>query len=179
MEVGPAIRWRGRPATIGSDNGTELTSMAVLRWCQLNGVEWHYIAPGSQHRTPSSRASTGASETNASTTHCSRRSLRPAAPSPHGRRTTTITDHIRHSAICPPAEFAMKSTLEKQAAQDQKRNQDSASSRRRLVSQVNRAPGRRLAGHRQLGAQARRAVAAEDIEPAELVRRRGRDTPAR
>ena len=26
--------------------GTELTSMAVLRWCQQNGVEWHYIDPG-------------------------------------------------------------------------------------------------------------------------------------
>jgi putative transposase len=29
-----------------SDNGTELTSMAILRWCQESGVEWHYIAPG-------------------------------------------------------------------------------------------------------------------------------------
>lgn len=26
--------------------GTELTSMAVLKWCQQTGVEWHYIAPG-------------------------------------------------------------------------------------------------------------------------------------
>ncbi|WP_408068510.1 IS3 family transposase [Xanthobacter oligotrophicus] len=37
---------RGRPATIVSDNGTELTSMAILKWCQQTGVEWHYIAPG-------------------------------------------------------------------------------------------------------------------------------------
>ena len=37
---------RGRPTTIVSDNGTELTSMAVLRWCQDTGVAWHYIAPG-------------------------------------------------------------------------------------------------------------------------------------
>ena len=29
-----------------SDNGTELTSMAVLSWCQHTGVDWHYIAPG-------------------------------------------------------------------------------------------------------------------------------------
>ena len=28
-----------------SDNGTELTSHAVLAWCQDTGVEWHYIAP--------------------------------------------------------------------------------------------------------------------------------------
>ena len=31
---------------IVSDNGTELTSMAVLAWSQRTGVEWHYIAPG-------------------------------------------------------------------------------------------------------------------------------------
>ena len=37
---------RGLPGTIVSDNGTEMTSMAVLKWCQGTGVEWHYIAPG-------------------------------------------------------------------------------------------------------------------------------------
>jgi putative transposase len=31
---------------IVSDNGTELTSRAVLRWSQETRVEWHYIAPG-------------------------------------------------------------------------------------------------------------------------------------
>ena len=29
-----------------SDNGTELTSRAILRWSQEARVEWHYIAPG-------------------------------------------------------------------------------------------------------------------------------------
>ena len=37
---------RGLPATVVSDNGTELTSMAVLHWSQARGVAWHYIAPG-------------------------------------------------------------------------------------------------------------------------------------
>lgn len=37
---------RGQPAMVVSDNGTELTSMAVLSWCQRTGIEWHYIAPG-------------------------------------------------------------------------------------------------------------------------------------
>ncbi|WP_347313382.1 IS3 family transposase [Defluviimonas sp. SAOS-178_SWC] len=37
---------RGRPKTIVSDNGTELTSLAVLRWCQETRIDWHYIAPG-------------------------------------------------------------------------------------------------------------------------------------
>jgi transposase InsO family protein len=37
---------RGKPVTIVSDNGTELTSNAVLRWAAEQGIEWHYIAPG-------------------------------------------------------------------------------------------------------------------------------------
>jgi putative transposase len=32
--------------SIISDNGTELTSRAVLAWAQKNGVAWHYIDPG-------------------------------------------------------------------------------------------------------------------------------------
>jgi putative transposase len=39
-------RQRARPHTIVSDNGTELTGRAVLRWSQDRAVEWHYIAPG-------------------------------------------------------------------------------------------------------------------------------------
>jgi putative transposase len=50
-----------RPAMIVSDNGTELTSMAMLRWSQDRQVAWHYIAPG-RSRTPSSRASTARCE---------------------------------------------------------------------------------------------------------------------
>ena len=34
------------PAMIVSDNGTELTSHAILRWQEERGVLWHYIAPG-------------------------------------------------------------------------------------------------------------------------------------
>ena len=37
-------REEGRILSV-SDNGTEITSMAVLKWCQETGVEWHYIAP--------------------------------------------------------------------------------------------------------------------------------------
>ena len=35
-----------RPKIIVSDNGTELTSNAVLAWSGDVGVEWHYIVPG-------------------------------------------------------------------------------------------------------------------------------------
>ena len=38
-ELDAAIAWRGRPDTITSDNGTELTSMAVLRWCKQTRVQ--------------------------------------------------------------------------------------------------------------------------------------------
>ena len=45
-ELDELIRRRGKPDLIVSDNGTEMTSHAVLRWCQDTGVGWHYIAPG-------------------------------------------------------------------------------------------------------------------------------------
>lgn len=45
-ELTALIEQRGKPGMIVSDNGTELTSNAVLAWCGEVGVEWHYIAPG-------------------------------------------------------------------------------------------------------------------------------------
>ena len=48
-ELDAIIAARGRPAMCVSDNGTELTSMAILRWSQETRVDWHYIAPGKPH----------------------------------------------------------------------------------------------------------------------------------
>jgi putative transposase len=45
-ELERLVASRGRPASCLSDNGTELTGLAVLRWSQETRVEWHYIAPG-------------------------------------------------------------------------------------------------------------------------------------
>ena len=45
-ELDGLIRLYGKPATIVSDNGTELTSRAILEWQNATGVAWHYIAPG-------------------------------------------------------------------------------------------------------------------------------------
>lgn len=45
-ELDAVIASRRRPAMIVSDNGTEFTSMAILRWSQERIVDWHYIAPG-------------------------------------------------------------------------------------------------------------------------------------
>lgn len=39
-----------RPHTIVSDNGTELTSMAILRLSKERNVEWHYVAPGKPYQ---------------------------------------------------------------------------------------------------------------------------------
>ena len=45
-ELDAIIARRGKPKTIVSDNGTEMTSHAVFKWAGERGVEWHYIAPG-------------------------------------------------------------------------------------------------------------------------------------
>ncbi len=40
------MRVYGKPAYIVSDNGTEFTSRAILKWAGDNDVDWHYIDPG-------------------------------------------------------------------------------------------------------------------------------------
>ena len=45
-ELDAIMAWRGKPATIVSDNGTELTSNAILEWADQHKVDWHYIDPG-------------------------------------------------------------------------------------------------------------------------------------
>ena len=45
-ELDAIVSRRGRPQTIVSDNGTELTSNAILSWADDMQIGWHYIAPG-------------------------------------------------------------------------------------------------------------------------------------
>jgi len=45
-ELDRCVRLYGRPETIVSDNGSELTSRALLEWQNETGIAWHYIAPG-------------------------------------------------------------------------------------------------------------------------------------
>ena len=45
-ELDAIIAWRGKPASIVSDHGTELTSNAILECADERQVGWHYIAPG-------------------------------------------------------------------------------------------------------------------------------------
>jgi putative transposase len=45
-ELDKLVALRGAPAAMVSDNGTELTGNAALRWAQERGVALHYIQPG-------------------------------------------------------------------------------------------------------------------------------------
>ncbi len=107
-ELDAIIAARGRPATIVSDNGTELTSTAVLAWCQRTMVDWRppwtsdrwrpHGEPSrreSRPRTPPSRASMDGSGTSCSTRRCSAISAMPGPRSGHGGRTTTPVARIR------------------------------------------------------------------------------------
>lgn len=49
-ELEQIIEARGKPERILSDNGTEFTSMAILRWCQEQGIRWDYIQPGKPYQ---------------------------------------------------------------------------------------------------------------------------------
>jgi putative transposase len=45
-ELSRLMEHHGKPGVIVSDNGTELTSRAVLQWAAQHDIQWHYITPG-------------------------------------------------------------------------------------------------------------------------------------
>ena len=45
-ELDRLVLERGKPKMVVSDNGTELTSNAILTCADQTRVAWHYIAPG-------------------------------------------------------------------------------------------------------------------------------------
>lgn len=45
-ELDKLIKIHGKPKVIVSDNGTELTSKAVLKWSSAQDIDWHYITAG-------------------------------------------------------------------------------------------------------------------------------------
>ena len=55
-ELDRLIIERDKPAMVVSDNGSELTSNAILAWADSSEVDWHYIALASRCRTASSTA---------------------------------------------------------------------------------------------------------------------------
>ncbi len=115
-ELDPVIARRGRPNTIVSDNGTELTSMAILKWCQQTGIEWHYIAPGKPTQNAFVESFNGRfrDELLNETLFSSLAEARTAI----ANWREDYNNHRPHSALgnVPPAEFATKIRLEMQAA---------------------------------------------------------------
>ena len=45
-ELNQLLMQRGKPKMIVSDNGSVLTSNAILTWADETRIGWHYIAPG-------------------------------------------------------------------------------------------------------------------------------------
>lgn len=44
------IEQNGKPEGIISDNGTEFTSNAILKWSDDRGIKWGYIEPGKPYQ---------------------------------------------------------------------------------------------------------------------------------
>lgn len=107
---------RGKPQTIVSDNGTELTSMAVLKWCQETGLHWHYIAPGKPMQNGFVESFNGSFRD-----ECLNETLFSSLPQARQHIIAWKEDYNRHrphSSLgnITPNEYAMKMALEKQAA---------------------------------------------------------------
>jgi putative transposase len=64
-ELGRIAEMRGYPCMVVSDNGTELTSNAMLKWQEDRPVEWHYSRRANRCRTASWKASMAACGTSA------------------------------------------------------------------------------------------------------------------
>ncbi|MGB3877138.1 MAG: IS3 family transposase [Shinella zoogloeoides] len=121
-ELDSLIARRGKPKAIVSDNGTEMTSMAVLKWCQGTRVEWHYIAPGKPMQNGFIESFNGSFRD-----ECLNETLFSSLA--HARATITAwkedyNGNRPHSSLgnITPSEFAMKMDMEKQAARGQIEN---------------------------------------------------------
>ncbi len=115
-ELDSLIKHRGKPMTIVSDNGTELTSMAVLRWCRETGVEWHYIQPGKPMQNGFVESFNGSFRD-----ECLNETLFTSLGEALSQITAWKEDynqHRPHSSLgnLTPDEYAMKMALQKQAA---------------------------------------------------------------
>ena len=115
-ELDEIIMRRGRPHTIVSDNGTEMTSMAVLKWCQETNVEWHYIAPGKPMQNGFIESFNGSFRD-----ECLNETLFSSLPQARQQITEWKEDYNKerpHSSLgnITPDEFAAKTALQKQAA---------------------------------------------------------------
>jgi len=99
-----------------SDNGTEFTSMAILRWSQDRQIDWHYIAPGKPMQNGFIESFNGNFRD-----ECLNETLFSSLAEVRIRIGTwkdDYNDHRPHSSLgdLTPSEFASNLALEKQAA---------------------------------------------------------------
>lgn len=115
-ELDAIIARRGRPLTVVSDNGTEFTSMAILRWSQDRQIDWHYVAPGKPMQNGFIESFNGSFRD-----ECLNETLFSSLPEARDRISAWKEDynnHRPHSSLgnLTPNEFATQLALEKQAA---------------------------------------------------------------
>ncbi len=115
-ELDALMRLRGRPITVVSDNGTELTSMAVLKWCQETSVEWHYIQPSKPMQNGFVESFNGSFRD-----ECLNETLFTSLSEARSQISAWKDDYNRnrpHSSLgnLTPYEFALKMTLQTRAA---------------------------------------------------------------
>ncbi len=94
---------RGRPLTIVSANGTELTSHAMLGWQAERGVAWHYIAPGKPMQNGLVESLIGRLRDACLNEHLFRACQRPGTRSSSGGSTTTPSARTRASTGSHPS----------------------------------------------------------------------------
>jgi putative transposase len=112
-----ALIWqRGKPATVVFDNGAELTNMAILKWCQKTGVNWHYSQPGKPMQNDLVESFNGSFSD-----ECLNETLSLSLAEARLQSTTWKEDYNSNrprSSLgnLTPSEFAMKMALQKPAA---------------------------------------------------------------
>jgi len=94
-ELDAIIRLYGAPETIISDNGTELTSRAILEWQNSIGVAWHYIQPGKPTQNAFIESFNGRLRDELLNEECLRASLTLGAKLQNGDMITIISGHIQ------------------------------------------------------------------------------------
>ena len=115
-ELDGLIHLRGKPVTAVSDNGTELTSMAVLKWSQETDADWRYIQPGKPMPNGLVESFNGSFRD-----ECLNETLISSLAEARYQITAWKDDYNRnrsHSSLgnLPPYEFALKMILQTQAA---------------------------------------------------------------
>ena len=130
---------RGRPAMIVSDNGTELTSHAILRWQEDRGVLWHYLAPGKPQQNGFVESFNGRFRDDRRMRRSERAPVQEPRCSPPDHR--GMEDRLQPQPLAHEPERAYPSSLCNPTASRGIRKQDSAYERGQVGSRVTRDPG--------------------------------------